>query len=83
MEDEIQEARQALSSTIDTLQYKADLHQLQLLIDKANEIEPKLESEYVDIHQRFIQSFPGMHSPLLVKLRRNVYKSRSIKRLLL
>ena len=57
MEDEIQEARQALSSAIDTLQYKADLHQLQLLIDKANEIEPKLESEYVDIHQDSFKAF--------------------------
>ena len=57
MEDEIQEARQALSSAIDTLQYKADLHQLQLLIDKAHEIEPKLESEYVDIHQDSFKAF--------------------------
>lgn len=57
MDPEINEIYDALSKAIDSLQYKADLYTLQLLIDKASEIEPKLDTEYIDINNDSFKEF--------------------------
>lgn len=54
---EIGDASGTLSKAIHALQYKADLYALQLLIEKAEEIEPKLDSEYVDTNKDSFKAF--------------------------